>query len=66
MQLFFDPIKLGEFSTQFFFHTIDKLGKEKDCCKLVLRLQLPKLMSFFLYQFFMNYYVPIYASYSYK
>jgi hypothetical protein len=51
MQLFFDPIKLGEFSTQFFFHEIDKLGKEKDCCKLVPRLQLQKLMSFFLYQF---------------
>jgi hypothetical protein len=51
MQLFFDPIKLGESSTQFFFHDIDKLRKEKDCCKLVPRLQLSKLMSFFLYQF---------------
>jgi hypothetical protein len=51
MQLFFDPVKLGKFSTQFLFHEIDKLGKEKDCCKLVPRLQLPKLMSFFLYQF---------------
>lgn len=51
MQLLFDPIKLGEFSTQVFFHKIDKLGKEKDCCKFVPRLQLPKLMSFFLYQF---------------
>ncbi len=46
MQLFFDPIKLGESSTQFFFHEIDKLRKEKDCCKLVPRLQLPKLISF--------------------
>ncbi len=51
MQLFFYPIKLGEFSTQIFFHEIEELGKEKDCCKLVPRLQLPKLMSFFLYQF---------------
>lgn len=42
------------FQHNFSFTKLTNWGKKKivgDCCKLVPRLQLPKLMSFFLYQF---------------